>query len=51
MFFFHDAISLDTVHAIRDVAYEQGNKTLTKILDEYKRTLKILLELLNWPMK
>ena len=31
---FHDAISLDTVHAIRDVAYEQGNKTLTKILDD-----------------
>tara|TARA_B000000532_G_scaffold239234_1_gene228554 strand:+ start:575 stop:1636 length:1062 start_codon:yes stop_codon:yes gene_type:complete len=31
---FHDAISLDTVHIMREVAFEQNNKTITKVLDD-----------------
>ena len=31
---FHDAISLDTVRMFREVAYEEGNKTLAKIIDD-----------------
>ena len=31
---FHDAISLDTIHMLREFTFEQNNKTLTKVLDD-----------------
>ena len=31
---FHDAIALELIHTIRDIASESGNDTLTKILDD-----------------